>query len=162
MVLTVSFALSLVTGPSCHHRRRKLVFANLTPASGRQDHTTSPSASSAIRQERISVHRIPPHVRDDRETPLERRRDRIAIILLLPGGQVKFGNSEIYRGRRYAFDGRDDSQDQRSVEDFGRSPRQAEPGCGLNGGLISPPFFAGRPQYRSSPTVRPGNPAASK
>jgi len=44
MVLTVSFALSLVTGLSCHHRRRKLVFANLTPASGRQDHTTSPSA----------------------------------------------------------------------------------------------------------------------
>jgi len=31
---------------------------NLTPASGRQDHTTSPSASGAIRQRRISVHRI--------------------------------------------------------------------------------------------------------
>ncbi len=44
--------------------------ANLTPASGRQDHTTSPSTSSAIRQRRISVHRIPPRVRDDREPPL--------------------------------------------------------------------------------------------
>jgi hypothetical protein len=41
---TAYSALSLVTGLSCHHRRRKLVFANLTPASGRQDHTTSPSA----------------------------------------------------------------------------------------------------------------------
>jgi hypothetical protein len=49
---------------------RSLLLKNLTPASGRQDHTTSPSASRAIRQERISVHRIPPHVRDDRETPL--------------------------------------------------------------------------------------------
>ncbi len=40
------------------------------PASGHQDHTTSPSASSAIRQERIHVHRIPPRVHDDREPPL--------------------------------------------------------------------------------------------
>jgi hypothetical protein len=45
---TVSFALSPVTGLSCHRRRRKLVFANLTPASGRQDHTTSPSARCAF------------------------------------------------------------------------------------------------------------------
>ena len=44
--------------------------ANLMPASGHQDHTTSPSASRAIRQERIRVHRIPPRVRDDREPPL--------------------------------------------------------------------------------------------
>ena len=41
------------------------------PASGHQDHTTSPSASSAIRQERVHVHRIPPRVRDDREPPLQ-------------------------------------------------------------------------------------------
>jgi hypothetical protein len=44
--------------------------ANLTPASGRQDHTTSPSASSAFVLSAISVHRIPPRVRDDREPPL--------------------------------------------------------------------------------------------
>jgi hypothetical protein len=44
--------------------------ANLTPASGRQNHTTSPSASRAVRQERIGVHRISPHVRDDRDPPL--------------------------------------------------------------------------------------------
>jgi hypothetical protein len=41
----------------------------------------------------------PPHpalyVRDDRETPLVRRRDGIAIFLFLPGCQGKFGNSEI-------------------------------------------------------------------
>src|ERR1700681_686654 len=43
---------------------------NLTPASRRQDHTTSPSASAPFVLERIHVHRIPPRVRDDRETPL--------------------------------------------------------------------------------------------
>src|SRR5579863_2199363 len=42
------------------------------PASGHQDHTTSPSALCAIRQKRQSVHRIPPYVFDDRETPLEK------------------------------------------------------------------------------------------
>jgi hypothetical protein len=55
MVLTVSFVLSPVTGLVCHrHQRIKvlslpgwadLTSANLTPASGRQDHTTSPSAA---------------------------------------------------------------------------------------------------------------------
>src|SRR6476620_9709573 len=44
MVLTVTFVLSPVTGLFCHRHLRKLSFANLTPASGRQDHTTSPSA----------------------------------------------------------------------------------------------------------------------
>ena len=43
---------------------------NLTPASGRQDHTTSPSASKRLRQRAPHVHRIPPRVRDDREPPL--------------------------------------------------------------------------------------------
>ena len=49
---------------------RSLLLKNLTPASRRQDHTTSPYASRAVRQKRISVHRISPHVRDDREPPL--------------------------------------------------------------------------------------------
>src|SRR3984893_5309487 len=64
---------------------------DLTPASGCQDHTTSPSA----RQRPRLWHRLRPphpaaHVRDDRETPLERRRDRIAILLICPGRQAKF------------------------------------------------------------------------
>jgi hypothetical protein len=45
--------------------------ANLTPASGRQDHTTSPSAVSALVRSAARVHRIPPRVRDDRDTPLK-------------------------------------------------------------------------------------------
>src|ERR1700719_1456809 len=52
MVLTVSFALSSVTGLVCHRHRRKLPLANLTPASGRQDHTTSPSAGHRPLQSR--------------------------------------------------------------------------------------------------------------
>jgi hypothetical protein len=73
MVLTVSFALSSVTGLVCHRRQQKISSANLTPASGRQDHTTSPSAARALRHKRD---KRPPHpalnVRDDRETPLLR------------------------------------------------------------------------------------------
>src|SRR5450756_2502564 len=61
---TAYTALSPVTGLSCHCRQRKLVSADLMPASGHQDHTASPSASGAVRQERIRVHRIPLHVRD--------------------------------------------------------------------------------------------------
>ena len=41
--------------PSCANNS-----AHLTPASGRQDHTTSPSASGAIVLGAVSVHRIPP------------------------------------------------------------------------------------------------------
>jgi hypothetical protein len=51
MVLTVSFALSRVTGLCCHPRPQEaLLLENLTPASGRQDHTTSPSADERSRQ----------------------------------------------------------------------------------------------------------------
>jgi hypothetical protein len=50
--------------------------ANLTPASGRQDHTTSPSARLRARQSRTSRPSHPqPYVRDDRETPLCLGRD---------------------------------------------------------------------------------------
>src|SRR6201996_9400309 len=53
---------------SARHGR---VFANLTPASGRQDHTTSPSASSGVRLSpkpaSTASHR---NVRDDRDPSL--------------------------------------------------------------------------------------------
>ncbi len=59
MVLTVSFVLSPVTGLFCHRRSADMVLskpgwadltsANLTPASGRQDHTTSPYAGNISR-----------------------------------------------------------------------------------------------------------------
>jgi hypothetical protein len=61
MVLTVSFVLFPVTGLFCHRHSQdaQRVFANLAPASGRQNHTTSPSACSVIRLMTCRVHRIP-------------------------------------------------------------------------------------------------------
>src|ERR1700723_3233674 len=50
---------------------RSLLLRDLTPASGRQDHTTSPSAHNVIRL--LTLLRPPhpaPNVRDDREAPL--------------------------------------------------------------------------------------------
>jgi hypothetical protein len=77
MVLTVSFALSLVTGLVATIAGGNVISANLTPASGRQDHTTSPSASARFVKRIIQR---PPHpvpdVRDDREPPLTWERDR--------------------------------------------------------------------------------------
>src|SRR3981189_2720321 len=67
MVLTVSFVLSPVTGLFCHrHQRIKvlskpgradLTSANLTPASGRQDHTTSPYATTSLVRSLLIAHR---------------------------------------------------------------------------------------------------------
>ena len=54
---------------SCLRRSRKLAFANLAPAPRRPNHTTSPYASGAYVYRALSVHRISPRVRDDRERP---------------------------------------------------------------------------------------------
>jgi hypothetical protein len=104
MVLTAYVVLSPVTGLFCHRCLADIVLSlpgwadrtpqDLTPASGRQDHTILPSAKSVSRQragDRSQVfrpalrsHRAPnaaastasrPYVRDDRETPLCVGRD---------------------------------------------------------------------------------------
>jgi hypothetical protein len=69
----------------------RMIPQSLTPASGRQDHTTSSSASHAVRQKRIRGHRIPSRACDDRETPLVSGQDQIAILLIWARRQVKFG-----------------------------------------------------------------------
>src|SRR6202000_2120871 len=56
---TAYFVLSLATGFLSPSPARSSLLEDLTPASGRRDHTTSPSTSHAVRQKRISVHRIP-------------------------------------------------------------------------------------------------------
>jgi hypothetical protein len=69
MVLTAYFVLSPVIGLFCH-RRLADISARLdagVEASGPHDFAVR---ISAIRQRRINVHRIPPRVRDDRDTPL--------------------------------------------------------------------------------------------
>jgi hypothetical protein len=70
---TTYFALSPVIGLFCHRRLRKcgmsapgradLPSANLTPASRRQDHTTSPSAATSlvgVLRDRSREHKNPP------------------------------------------------------------------------------------------------------
>src|SRR6266480_2648208 len=47
---TAYSVLSPATGLFCHRRQRILLPANLTPASGRQDHTAAPSATSVFVQ----------------------------------------------------------------------------------------------------------------
>jgi hypothetical protein len=54
----------------------------LTPASGCQDHTTSPSAFVPFVNGTISVHRIPSRVRDDREAPLEWNETAIVLKVI--------------------------------------------------------------------------------
>jgi hypothetical protein len=89
MVLTGSFVLSPMIGLSCHRHQRNC-FHRLdagVEASGPHDF--------AVRNKRPRQKRRlrPPHpaahVRDDRETPLEKRRDLFAIVLFLPRGQAK-------------------------------------------------------------------------
>jgi hypothetical protein len=71
MVLTVSFELSPVIGLFCHRR-----FADTSAkldagveASGPHDFAVRRERASSLRA--VSVHRIPPRVRDDREPPLQ-------------------------------------------------------------------------------------------
>ena len=103
MVLTAYTALSSATNSSCHRRRRmsglaepgwaRNTSADLTPATGarttrfRRPHQRRSSARrpdrsqpkppcNLIARRRCRVHRIPPNVRDDRETPLVGMRRR--------------------------------------------------------------------------------------
>ncbi len=64
--------------------------ANLTPASGRQDHTALPSAAKRHSSWRCCVHRIPFRVRDDRDTPL------IGNGTARTYNQFDFGKTEIF------------------------------------------------------------------
>jgi hypothetical protein len=65
---------------------REKFLTNLTPASGRQDHTASPSATPAFVPRKLRVHRIPPRVRDDRDPPLSSGETRGAKALICPTG----------------------------------------------------------------------------
>jgi len=99
MVLTVSCALSPATGLSCHRRPWEACFSR-TWHQRRGVRTTRllrPQESTLVFGA-TRVHRIPPNVRDDRETPLETRRDGRHIQLIWVGRQAKFrkiGNSGV-------------------------------------------------------------------
>ena len=91
-----AMALRLI---SCSPRRtallppsfpRSVPLGNLTPAPRRQDHTTSPYASATLVRRDISVHRISPHVRDDREAPFIRRETRGDKSLICPTARAEY------------------------------------------------------------------------
>jgi hypothetical protein len=99
---TAYFALSPVIGLFCHRHEWRLRHSLDTSveASGPHDFAVR---LSAVRQRHIRVHRIPPRVRDDRDTPLEWDEmvcviDVICIsekqnIFASPSGQVEsYGN----------------------------------------------------------------------
>src|SRR6202011_4110833 len=69
---------------------RNLFLKNLTPASGCQDHTASLSATAAFVICRHRVHRIPPHVRDDREPPLSSGGTGGMVGLICPTRQEEY------------------------------------------------------------------------
>ena len=69
---------------------RSLLLENLTPAPRRQDHTTSPYACATHVDCGLRVHRIPPHVRDDREPPLSSGETRKAKSLICPTRRAEF------------------------------------------------------------------------
>jgi hypothetical protein len=93
MVLTAYFAISPETGLFClRHPQEALLPKNLIPASGHQDHATSPSACECVRR---THSRRPPHpalnVRDDAYAPLiEAGRVEIAGDLASSGSEIFF------------------------------------------------------------------------
>src|SRR6266403_1066743 len=94
---------------SSHPGRADWPPQDLTPASGRQNDTTSPSASapfvcapvtahgfkkpalpSSRARGHCRVHRIPPRVRDDRDTPLEWDETSGVMELIWVRGETKY------------------------------------------------------------------------
>src|SRR6202023_2894579 len=86
---TAYFVLSPATGLSCHRRRRNC-FHRLDASVGASGPHVFAVRLSAVRQERIRVHRIPPRVRDDRDTPLEWDETANHIVLIWGSGKQKY------------------------------------------------------------------------
>jgi len=81
---TAYFVISPVIGLSCHRRLRCRKLDASVEASGPHDFAVR---ISNVRQRCLRVHRIPPRVRDDRDTPLLVGRDGTAYSFDL--GQVR-------------------------------------------------------------------------
>jgi hypothetical protein len=131
---TAYSALSPVIGLCCHRRRPRCesIVASLMPASRHQDHTASPSAFRAVRQERIRVHRIPrPTFCDDRETPLLWGTGRREVLkMICPTAQAKFSNRCGHLARR-------------------ANQLRRRNSCQVNSNCLHPPSFRGA--RRASP-----------
>src|SRR5258708_25713767 len=157
MVLTVSFVLSPVIGLFCHRHPWNCCPTNLTPASGCQDHTTSPSAlalfvnsaaaSTASRPASVTIAIRPSVGRDGRvlkviwvkrETEYFFKRDWTAQITLIRFNKIV--------PRRKGYDAADLPVGQISVTTFAPSPslggaeRRSNPALYLVAPWIASPF----------------------
>jgi len=124
---------------------RSLLLRGLTPASRRQDHTTSPSASGALVCCAVRVHRIPPHVRDDRETPLSSGGTARVLKLILAGREAEYFSQKGWT----AFS--KNNLTGKSVGSFHLAPRAGR------GEVRSPPRLAPLGAMRCNDWRAPGN-----
>jgi hypothetical protein len=65
---------------------------------GCQDHTTSPSVSATLVGRSLRVHRIPPHVRDDRDPPLASGETGGEKPLICPTAKAEYFSREGWTG----------------------------------------------------------------
>src|SRR4029450_6217194 len=70
--------------------REALPLPDLASAPRRPNHTTSPYASGAYVYRALSVHRISPRVRDDREAPLICRETKGVVRLIWVGTKAEY------------------------------------------------------------------------
>ena len=100
MVLTAYFVLSPVTGLFCH-RRRADTSAQLDTSVGVTGPHDFAVRIGVARQRHLRVHRIPPRVRDDRDTPLSGARRLELVAVICPTGQAKYFLREDWTGFRW-------------------------------------------------------------
>ena len=100
MVLTVSFVISPVTGLVCH---RRLAFTALDASVGASGPHDFAVRIGSVRLRCLRVHRTPPHVRDDRETPLRGTGRNGGYYCFYPAVKRNFGKSEIIRSTEPAI-----------------------------------------------------------
>jgi hypothetical protein len=86
---TAYSALSPVNGLCCHRRRRDLTHQLDTSVAASGPHVFA-VRFSAVRYRHLRVHRSPPHVRDDHDTPLFSGRDGDRYALFRPSGKAKY------------------------------------------------------------------------
>src|SRR5690242_16877858 len=100
MVLTVSFALSLVNRAFLPPSPLEIIFSTgLTPASRRQDHTTSPSAPALLVWQHRRVHRIPRSTSVTIAIRPSCEAGRLqSLILCLANGEAKYFLHEGWTG----------------------------------------------------------------
>ena len=121
-------ALPGETGLACHRLRKTLKHpATRHLPLGRQDHTTSPSASCTLVSCAIGVHRISTRVRDDREAPLDRVRRADRTLSCTSDKAKYFTRGDLTRFHSIASSGNSAAGGQSIPSSFRGAPPGASP-----------------------------------